>query len=188
VQEKRNTNIKEREYLLIQHASAGNAEAFGKLYDMHINSIYRYVYYHVGNTADAEDITQKVFLKAWQAITRYRKKKSPFLAWLMSISHNVVIDFYRTKKDKVEVDDKTLDDDIKSSPEQAAESLFEQERLRKAILKLGGVMQQVLVLRLIEGFKFLEIASLLGKSEGAVRVILHRALVKLKKILEKENY
>lgn len=188
MQEKINTNINNREYLLVHEAAIGNAEAFGKLYDMHLNRIYRYVYYHVGNTADAEDITQKVFLKAWEAIRRYRKKQSPFLAWLMAISRNTVIDFYRIKKDCANVDDEIIDNNIKSNPEQAAESRFEQERLRQAIIKLGGVMQQVLVLRLIEGFKFLEIASLIGKSEGAVRVILYRALVKLKKILEKENY
>lgn len=175
------------EYELVQRAIQHDAEAFGKLYDMNVDRVYRHIYYQVGNEEDAQDLTQQVFLKAWQAIHRYKKTASPFIAWLMTISRNLVVDFYRTRKDKANIEAEVLADHSAPGPEQAAEGSFEQERLRKAILKLGGDEQQVVILRFIEGFEFAEIASLLKKKEGNIRVILHRALVKLHDILEKEG-
>ena len=175
------------EAMLVQRAIGHDAEAFGRLYDMHVDRVYRHIYYRVGNEADAEDLTQQVFLKAWQAIDRYKKMASPFIAWLMTISHNLVVDFYRTKKDKAYLEAEVLANDSASSPEQATEASFEQQRLRRAILQLGGDEQQVVILRFMEGFEFSEIASLMKKKEGNVRVILHRALVKLRNMLEKEK-
>ncbi len=172
--------------LLIQRAISGDADAFGRLYDMYVDRVYRHLYYRVGNVADAEDLTQQVFLKAWQAIDRYKKTASPFVAWLMTISHNLVVDFYRTKKDKTYLEAEVVADDLASSPEQVAEARYVQQQLRRVILQLPGEQQQVILLRFIEGFEFKEIASLLGKSDGAIRVILHRALARLRQILERE--
>jgi len=175
------------EATLVQRAIGHDPEAFGKLYDTHVDRVYRHIYYRVGNEQDAEDLTQQVFLKAWQAIHRYKKKASPFIAWLMTISHNLVVDLYRTRKDTAYLEAEVLADGPASSPEQAAETSLEQQRLRKAILQLGSDEQQVIILRFIEGFEFAEIASVLKKKEGNVRVILHRALVKLRNILEKDK-
>ena len=178
---------KAEDTLLIQRAISRDADAFGRLYDMYVDRVFRHLYYRVGNVADAEDLTQQVFLKAWQAIGRYRKTASPFVAWLMTISHNLVVDFYRTKKDKTYLEAEVTTGDSASSPEQVTEARYVQQQLRRAVLQLHGEQQQVVLLRFIEGFEFKEIASLLGKSEGAIRVILHRALVKLRHILEKER-
>jgi len=175
------------EAMLVQRAIGYDAEAFGRLYDMHADRVYRHIYYRVGNEQDAEDLTQQVFLKAWQAIHRYRKSGSPFIAWLMTVSHNLVVDFYRTRKDRAYVEAEVLADGSASSLEQTAEASLEQQRLRKAILQLGSDEQQVVILRFMEGFEFAEIAALMDKKEGNVRVILHRALVKLRSILEKER-
>ena len=153
---------------------------------MYVDRVYRHVYYRVGNVADAEDLTQQVFLKAWQAIGRYRKAASPFIAWLITISHNLVVDFYRTRKDKVYLDAEVVASDLASGPERVTEAHFEQQRLRRAIQKLRGEQQQVVLLRFIEGFGYEEIAALMGKREGTIRVIQHRALAKLRHILEKE--
>jgi RNA polymerase sigma-70 factor (ECF subfamily) len=172
---------------LVQRAVDHDPEAFGRLYDMHVDRVYRHIYYRVGNEQDAEDLTQQVFLKAWQAIPRYKKMTSPFIAWLMTISHNLVVDFYRTSKDKAYLEAEILADGPASNPEQAAERSLDQQLLRRAILKLGSDEQQVVVLRFLEGFQFSEIASVLAKKEGNVRVILHRALVKLRSILEKDK-
>ena len=175
------------EAMLVQKAIGHDASAFGRLYDMHIDRVYRHIYYRVGNQADAEDLTQQVFLKAWQAIGRYKKMASPFIAWLMTISHNLVVDFYRTRKDRAYLEAELLADDSTLRPEQATEAGFQQQRLRRAVLQLSGDQQQVVILRFMEGFEFAEIASLLKKKEGNVRVILHRALMKLRSILEKEG-
>ena len=175
------------EATLVQRAVGHDPEAFGRLYDMHIDRVYRHIYYRVGNEQDAEDLTQQVFLKAWQAIHRYKKAASPFVAWLMTISNNLVVDFYRTRKDTAYLEAEVLASDAASSPERTAEASFEQQRLRRAILKLRSDEQQVVILRFIEGFEFVEIASVLKKKEGNIRVILHRALVKLRNILEKDK-
>jgi RNA polymerase sigma-70 factor, ECF subfamily len=187
VYEKRRNKTKGEESSLIQRAIRRDVDAFGRLYDMYVDRVYRHIYYRIGNVADTEDLTQQVFLKAWQAIGRYKKTASPFLAWLITISHNMVVDFYRTKKDKKYLENGDIPDDSISSPEQETEARFVQHRLRQAIVQLRGDQQQVVLLRFIEGFQFKEIASLLGKSDGAIRVILHRALVKLRQILEREK-
>jgi RNA polymerase sigma-70 factor (ECF subfamily) len=170
---------------LVDRAKDGDADAFGRLYDMHIDRVYRHIYYRVGNVADAEDLTQQVFLKAWQAIGRYKKTASPFIAWLIRISHNLVIDFYRSSKAKTYLDFDTIASGPESGPEHLAETHFDQQQVRRAILELPGDQQQVVLMRFIEDFSYPEIAVSLGKSECAVRVIQHRALVRLRKILEK---
>jgi len=187
VNQNRSEGTTSDEAILVQKAISHDAEAFGRLYDMHVDRVYRNIYYRVDNEADAEDLTQQVFLKAWQAIGKYKKMASPFVAWLMTISHNLVIDFYRTRKDRAYLESEVLADNSTRGPERAAENSIEQQRLRRAILQLGGDEQQVVMLRFIEGFEFAEIASLLKKKEGNIRVILHRALVKLRSILEKEG-
>jgi RNA polymerase sigma-70 factor (ECF subfamily) len=170
--------------LLIKGAVGGDAHAFGRLYDMYVDRVYRHVYYRVGNTEDSEDLTQQVFIRAWQAIGRYKKTSSPFVAWLMRISHNLVIDFYRSKKDKVYLGSETVDNKSDSNPERAAEINFHQQQLRRAILQLPGEQQQVILMSFIEGFPCAEIAASLGKTEGAIRVIQHRALKKMRYILK----
>jgi len=187
VHEERHAETEADQVLLVQRAISRDADAFGRLYDMYVNRVYRHIYYRVGNIADAEDLTQQVFLKAWQAIDRYKKTASPFLAWLMTISHNLVVDFYRTKKAKTYLEAEVTADEPTSSLERVAEARFEQQRLRRAILQLRSDQQQVILLRFVEGYQYAEIASLLGKSEGAIRVILHRALVALRRMLEKEE-
>src|SRR5436305_2441957 len=83
----------------IELAIAGDEHAFAALYDRHLDRVFRHIYYRVGNRADAEDLTQQVFLKAWQAVGRYRQTGAPFIAWLLTIAHNLVVSFYRKGKE-----------------------------------------------------------------------------------------
>ena len=188
MQEDRNTESTANIDLLINGAVSGNADDFGSLYDLHVDRVYRHIYYRVGNTKDAEDLTQQVFLKAWKAIGRYQKTGSPFLAWLMRISHNLVIDFYRSKKDVTYLDSEIDFKDPDAGPEQLAEAQFDQQQIRKVILRLPDEQQQVILMSFIEGFTYSEIAASLGKSEGNIRVIVHRALKRMKQIMEAGNY
>ncbi len=187
MQEEKNTSISEDIDLLVKKAVGGDAEVFGRLYDMYVERVYRHIFYRVGIVEDAEDLTQQVFMKAWKAIGRYKITSSPFLAWLMRISHNLVTDFYRSKKDRVYPDTELAACDPDSSPERVAEVNFDQQRLRKAILQLPGEQQQVIMMSFIEGFTYAEIASSMGKSEGAIRVIQHRALKKMRCIIIEEG-
>ena len=175
------------EIILIDKAITQNADAFGRLYDMHVDRVYAHIYYRVGNQADAEDLTQQVFLKAWEAIRRYRRTESRFISWLLTISHNLVVDFYRTRKDRTYIDIEALAGDASYNPERAAEAGLNQARLRRGMLQLRGDEQQVVIMRFMEGFEYSEIASEMNKKEGNIRVILHRALVKLRTILESEG-
>ena len=171
----------------IDGAINGDADCFGKLYDHYVERVYRHVYYRTGDVKDTEDLTQQVFIKAWKAIGRYKKTSSPFLAWLMKISHNLVIDYYRQKKYQSTLEYDTFFDSEDKSPENSAENHFEQQQLRKAILKLPSDQQQVVIMSFIEGFTYSEIASVLNKSEGNIRVILHRSLRKMREILKAES-
>ena len=187
MQENLNTEITEHVDLLVSRAVDGDAEAFGQLYDLYINRIYRHIYYRVGNKEESEDLTQRVFINAWKAIGKYKKTASPFLAWLMRISHNMVVDFYRSKKDKDYLDIEIVAKDLDSNPERLAEANLSQRQIRKTILQLPDEQQQVIMMSFIEGFTYTEIASALGKSEGAIRVIQHRALKKMRSLIDKEK-
>jgi RNA polymerase sigma-70 factor (ECF subfamily) len=188
LQEDLNTGTTSDIDLLIDRAVNGSADDFGRLYDLHVERVYRHIYYRVGNTGDAEDLTQQVFLKAWKAIGKYKKTASPFLAWLMRISHNLVIDFYRSKKDTAFIENELLPADKAPGPQQLAEKQYEQERLRKVIMKLPEEQQQVILMSFIEGFNHREIAAALGKKEGNIRVMIHRALKKMRKIMDTEKH
>ncbi len=166
-------------------AVEGNGDAFGKLYDIYIDRVYRHIYYKVGNKEDTEDLAQKTFLRAWDAIGKYRKTSTPFIAWLLKISNNLVIDFYRSRKPDEDIDFDSLTAKPEMNPEIITEERFTREEIRKAIRKLKGDQQQVILMRYIEDFSYSEIAAALGKTEGAVRVILHRGLVNLRSIIEK---
>jgi RNA polymerase sigma-70 factor (ECF subfamily) len=173
--------------LLIDGAINGDADDFGRLYDLHVERVYRHIYYRVGNTSDAEDLTQQVFLKAWKAVRKYKKTATPFLAWLMRISHNLVVDFYRSKKDTAFLDDELVIEDRTPGPEQLAEENFDQQQIRKVILQLPEYQQQVVLMSFIEGFSYSEIAAAMGKKEGNIRVIVHRALKRMRQIMETER-
>jgi len=179
------TNTSSEIERLVDKARGGDGDAFGRLYDMHVDRVYRHIYYRVDNNADAEDLTQQVFIKAWQAIGRYRKTASPFLAWLIKISHNLVIDFYRSKKSEIHIDFAIVPTKHETDPALLVENSFNQQEIRHVINNLKGDQQQVILMRFIEDFSYSEIAAALGKNEGAVRVILHRGLAKLKTILDK---
>jgi RNA polymerase sigma-70 factor, ECF subfamily len=170
---------------LIAHAAGGDTEAFGRLYDIFADRIYRHIYYRTSNIEDARDLTQEVFLKAWQGLPKYKPTKTPFLGWLFTISHNRVIDYYRTKKDYAYLNDEVIIEDNEKSLETLVEEQFTQQEIRRAILQLPEDQQQVILMNFIEGLEYSEIAAALNKSEGNIRVIVHRALKKIREILDK---
>lgn len=172
---------------IVDQAVHGNIDAFGRLYDMYVDKIYRHIYYRVANAEDARDLTQEVFIKAWQGLPRYKKTSTPFLGWLFTISHNRVIDYYRTKKDYSYLSDEITLEVQEESPEKLAERHFTQQEIRRAILQLPEDQQIVLLMSFIEGFEYSEIAAALNKTEGNIRVIIHRALKKMNQFLSKNK-
>jgi RNA polymerase sigma-70 factor (ECF subfamily) len=165
-----------REGALVERARRGDAEAFGQLYLLHLERIFRYVYYRVGTASEAEDLTEHVFLKAWEAVSRYESRGLPFAAWLYRMAHNAVIDHYRASRPTTSIDETFDLEDEKQSPTGAVIAGVDREELRQAIQRLNHDQQLVVVMRFVEGMSHAEVGRILGKSEGAVRVIQHRAL------------
>lgn len=182
-------DVQESEEALVALAVTGDSSAFTQLYDRYYDRVYRHLLYRLRRTEDAEDLTQQVFLQAWRAVGRYRPTGAPFAAWLFTIAHNLVVSFYRHHRLELEHDEHPDEMAAPSDldPEQRAEITFDQERLRRAIAELKAEQQLVVTLRFLENLPHRDIAVALGKSEGAVRVIQHRALQDLRRILEKEN-
>lgn len=168
---------------IVDRAAAGDKEAFGRLYDIYVDRIYRHIYYRTSNVEDARDLTHDVFIEAWQALPRYKRTKTPFLGWLFTICRHTVIDYYRTKKDYAYLNNEIILEDVGKSPEEFAEAQYNQQEIRRAILKLPCDQQQVILMSFIEGFDYREIAATLNKSEGNIRVIIHRALKKMREIM-----
>lgn len=177
----------ETEDSLVAQAIGGDKSAFTRLYDLHHDRVYRHVLYRVPSSEDAEDLTQLVFLQAWRAVPRYKLTGTPFVAWLFTIAHNLVMSFYRRSKITSPLEDNAREDRSENDPEQSAVVKFDQERIRAAITQLRPEHQQVVTLRFLENLPHRDIADVLGKSEGAVRVIQHRALGELRRILEREE-
>lgn len=172
------------EEALVRRAANGDAEAFGDLYVRHLDEIYRYVFYKVGNEKNAEDLTETVFLNAWEAIGEYQPRGHPFSSWLYRIAHNAVVDHYRTKKDESPLDPVafTLADES-LGPEETLMKRRQVSRLIEAFAHLSEEKQQLILLRFVEGLSHAQVAQILNKSEGACRVMQHRALAKLSDVL-----
>ncbi len=171
---------------LLDAAIAGDDAAFARLYDQHLTRVYRHVYYRVGNRDDAEDLTQQVFLQAWRAIGRFQRTGAPFVAWLLTIAHNLVVSFYRQAKEQSALDLDPVALERWSNPEHEVLAEYDRLAVRAAVLQLRPEQQYVVTMRFLEDFEYATIARVLGKSEGNVRVIQHRALNELRRLLRGE--
>lgn len=172
---------------LVRRAVEREADAFAALYDRYIDAIYRYLAFRVRNPTDAEDLTEQVFLRAWQAIETYRNVGRPFSAWLYSIARNLVIDHFRAQRPSSELPEGLLAPAGFAEPPVILDQQMSVERFRTALAELTPDQQQVIILRFIEGYGYDEVATAIGKSAGTVRVIQHRALARLRQLIQDEG-
>ena len=171
---------------LVQQAVNGDQAAFTQLYDRNFDKIYRYVYVRVRSQAEAEDLTQDVFIKALEAIGSYKWRDLPFAAWLFRIAHNRIIDHVRkiSKEKRANLDEAgavSMDD-----PVNIAEKHYEAQQLRAALERLPKAQQEVATLRFIAQLSIAEVAKTLGKSEGTVKALQFNATASLRKALSGE--
>jgi RNA polymerase sigma-70 factor (ECF subfamily) len=169
---------------LVKQAVGGDSSAFGSLYDHYQPAIYRFVVVKVGSREEAEDITHHVFLSAWQNVGTYKHRGHPFSSWLYQIARNMVIDHYRSHKDDISLD--KLDPESSIIPAVTQFDLFTKmqlEKVHRAIKELKPDYQDVIILRFIEDLPLKEVAAIVKKSEGAVKLAQHRAIKELKKKL-----
>lgn len=172
---------------LVARAIKRDAAAFGLLYESHLDRIYRYIYYRVGSNTDSEDLTEQVFLKAWEAIDRYEARGVPFVAWLYRLAHNLVIDHYRSRRVTIPLEEVGEAEEPGMDVVDAVEEKLDAEEIRVALRKLSPEHQQLIVLRFVEGLSHAEVAHITGKSEGATRVVQYRALQALARALQSEG-
>ncbi len=178
----------ESEESLVKRAIQQDSTAFASLYDRYVDKVYRHVYYRIPTAADADDITQEVFIKAWRAITKFRQTKASFGTWLIAIARNSISDFYRTRKKTIPLDDfEIISRNIETDPQAMAEISLAAEKMRKAVLKLKENKREIIFLHFFEGWSYREISEILNKSEGAIRIIQYRALTDLRQILRRSD-
>ena len=159
--------------------------AFGELYDRYVERVYRYLYFRTGSHPEAEDLAEQVFLKAWEAIGRYRWQGRPFLAWLYRLAHNTHIDHVRTQKPTTSLnnDDRPVELASAAAQVELARTL-DADLLARALGQLTPDQQQVIVMKFIEGMDNEQIAVSMDKREGAIRALQMRALMSLRRVLE----
>jgi RNA polymerase sigma-70 factor, ECF subfamily len=167
---------------LVERAQAGERDALEELYLIHFDRIYSYLHMTVGNRHDAEDLTTQTFLKMLESIGRFRWQSVPFSAWLFRIAHNLAMDHFRAGRrwQPEEEVPEPLGSEERSAEDEAMQSIGRASML-EMIEGLSPEQQQVLTLKFVFNFSNGEAATILGKTEGAIKSLQHRALVSLQK-------
>jgi RNA polymerase sigma-70 factor (ECF subfamily) len=166
-----------------------NRELFGVLYERHVRRIYNYIYYRTGSVADAEDLTARTFFQAMNNLHRYQVQGVPFSAWLFRIAHNLVANWRRdTGRHRATSTDGVMEvpsDEI--GPQDVAEATEEKTELHQAILGLAADRQQLLILKFSEQMSNEQIATIMGRTEGAIKALLHRTVKGLRDDLSRKK-
>jgi RNA polymerase sigma-70 factor (ECF subfamily) len=167
---------------LVERGQQGDREALEELYLLHFDRIYSYLHMSVGNRHDAEDLTTQTFLKMLESIKRFRWQSAPFSAWLFRIAHNLAMDHFRaTRRWQPEDEVPEPAGEMEPSAEAAAFQSIGRQSMLELIDGLSQEQKQVLTLKFVFNLPNAEVATILGKTEGAIKSLQHRALVSLQK-------
>jgi len=172
---------------LVAAAKAGDAEAFGRLFDRFHEPVHRYVAARVRRPSDAEDLAQLVFVKALEALPRYEQRGVPFGGWLFRLARNVVIDHLRTHREHVELDALLERPGQDAGPEAQVLARHEMDVIAAALSELTDEQHDAIALRFFAGLSAREAAVVMGKQEGTVRGIQFRAIAALRRRLGLES-
>jgi RNA polymerase sigma-70 factor (ECF subfamily) len=173
---------------LVDRAQKGERAALEELYLIHFDRIYSYLHVSVGNRHDAEDLTTQTFMRMLESIGKFRWQSAPFSAWLFRIAHNLAMDHFRANKRwQPEEDVPEPEPDESTSAEAGALEVIGRRSMLDLIEDLSHEQQQVLTLKFVFNFSNGEAATILGKTEGAIKSLQHRALVSLQKQLERRQ-
>jgi len=172
------------ERALVDAAKAGDEAALAELYSLYFPRVYRYILARMGNPYDAEDLTEEVFLRVLDAIERFQWREAPFSAWLFRIAHNAVIS--QRRKDGARGRSSPLSEALpvdSQGPEEMVENRLALNEIMKAAETLPEAQRRVISLRFAAGLTVAETARAMGKGEGNVKVIQHKAIAKLREML-----
>lgn len=174
-------------FALVERAQAGDADAFGLLYDRYVDQVYRYVAYRVASAAVAEDLTSETFLRALRRISTFTWQGRDVGAWFTTIARNLVADHYKSGRYRLEL---TTDDVTDSGsaptiegPERAVLESMSNKVLLQAVKKLNAEQQECIVLRFLQGLSVAETAQVMGKNDGAIKALQYRAIRTLGRLL-----
>jgi RNA polymerase sigma-70 factor (ECF subfamily) len=177
-----------REWQVVQRAQAYEEAALSTLYSTYYPRIYNYAFLHLGDVQSAEDLASEVMLKLLESIQKYQFRGMPFSAWVFRIARNKLIDLHRRRRRRGEVDLTEPLAAMQISPQALAERALDRGQIQLALKYLTEEQRQVIVLKFIEGFDNGSIARILGRSEGAVKSLQHRALHSLRRIMTAEAH
>ncbi len=176
-------------WALVERAQAGEAEAFGLIYDRYMDTVFRFVYFRVGNRQLAEDLTSDTFLRALKRIGSFTWQGRDLGAWLVTIARNLVADHFKSGRYRLEVttgdvlDADREDRGPEGSPESAVVDHITNVALLTAVKQLNPEQQECIVLRFLQGFSVAETAQTMGKNEGAIKALQYRAVRALARLL-----
>ena len=169
-------------------AAQDDRAAFAALYRRYLDPVYGYCFYLLGDHHDAEDATERTFLAALAALDRYRDEGATFRSWLFRIAHNQLANVLRARsRRQVDRLDAVPEPAARDDPAGMAGLAEDSRRLRAAVASLSSDRRQVIALRFVDGLTAREIGTVLGRSEGAVRVLQHRALRELAILLRRSG-
>ena len=169
--------------ILVQRAQSGDGAAFAALYDVFASRLYRYFRFRVSTAETAEDLTQRVFLKMIEQLPNYKSRGIPFAAWLFRVARNAWIDENRTNHPSVPLESLSDSPSDTSGPETLAAAAIDSDALHAAVTALPPDQREVIAGRFFAGLPPRETAAQMGRSEGSVRVLQHRALKALRALL-----
>lgn len=178
------------ERMLIGAAVKGDRDAFGSLYERYVSLVFRHIYFLTYDSQLTEDLTAQTFLNALESISRYEERGVPFLAWLLRIAYNLTMSRKKLQKNNghAQLPEGGLEaTGTLYSPEAFCEAKVDGERVWEHVRKLSLNQRLVIVLRFVDNLPYSDIAQVLGKSVGAVRVIHYRALSNLRHGLKERD-
>jgi RNA polymerase sigma-70 factor (ECF subfamily) len=176
-------------WALVERAQAGDSQAFGMIYDRYVDTVFRFIYFRVGNRPLAEDLTADTFLRALKRIGSFTWQGRDLGAWLVTIARNLVADHFKSGKYRLEVttgevlDADQADRGPEGSPELAVVDHITNVALLTAVKKLNPEQQECIVLRFLHGFSVAETAQAMNKNEGAIKALQYRAVRALHRLL-----
>lgn len=176
------------ERLIVDAARAGDQNALSELYTLYFPRVYRYILARTGSAYDAEDLAEEVFMKVLEAIERFEWRQAPFSAWLFRIAHNAVVS--QRRKDGARGRTAPLSEGLpvdSAGPEELVENRLALNEIMRAAERLPEAQRQVIALRFAAGLSVAETARAMGKGEGNVKVIQHKAIAKLREMMGQQK-
>ena len=170
---------------LVRRTQAGDAEAFGQLYDRYIDLVYRFIYYRLGDRTQAEDLTSETFLRALHRIATVHEQGRDIGAWLITIARNLVLDHVKSAAYRLSITtDEIFERHTDDTTEAGVFAMADQRMLFDAVRQLSAEQQESIVLRYFQGLSLSETAEVMGRNAGAVKALQHRGLNRLRALLE----